>query len=399
MYIGWVDFYAGQDFTEDKETYRYVGTEGGYINAEVSSASFRYPITMTYYEDDKHAGGGESGSLYVVDRDNNAIRRIAVVVDTAAPTGLYFNADPSSAPSKFPTQRPTVSAEPTVTYYPSKAPSTHPTLSIAPTSNPSKRPTRRPTMKPTTLAPTTASVWIQDNSLFSSMGFGTVHVGVGMYMTSVLVGVVLSALIVLAYTQRHVSPHQQLRTAEQLHEYEGSLEYLERKCRFAGTHVLFWMGACIPGSAFYSTSRSRDSDDTFEHGHDEPGEGASFVAGLTTAFRNGFFKIFSRTGSPSNNHTDGDEAANDSDHIRNVLQSVRDSSSEQQRRNASQPSNSSYTHTSMSPQEYRELTPREQEEGNYDIRGSTRGDLELDDSSRSTTPMIVRTFGSTYDGL
>ena len=76
-----------------------------------------------------------------------------------------------------------------------------------------------------------------------------------------------------------------------------------------------------------------------------------------------------------------------------------ESSSEQQRRNASQPSNSSYTHTSMSPQEYRELTPREQEEGNYDIRGSTRGDLELDDSSRSTTPMIVRTFGSTYDGL
>lgn len=368
---------------------------------------------MAYYSDDVHAGGqrGE-GTIYVVDKNNHAIRRVAVVVDTAAPTSVYINPIPSSVPSKTPTQQPTLSLVPTLTFNPT---SSQPTLSLVPTSNPSKRPTRRPTVKPTTLEPTSASVWIQDNSLFNTMGLGTVHVGVWMYLGSIFVGVLLSSLVVLAYTQRHRNPHRQLRTTENLHldEYDDTHEYYIRKCRFTGHYLVYLMGVCIPGSAFYESNT-----DVREHegagggnvqhsGQLAYAELSSGISRLWRSVRAVIQSVSSRD--DSNEDSEGDTpSSSSSGGIQNILQSVRDSSSAEQRRHSSSANtSSSYAHTSMSPQEYRELTPREQESGSggYSLDSSERSssgldmDIDMDESGRSSTPMIVRTFGSSYDGL
>lgn len=412
---GKVDFYAGIDFSQDNETYQYLGTEGGYINAEASAASFRYPISIAYHNYDTQAGSDSTGSLYVVDNANNAIRRVAVVVATPAPSSLYNNPDPSSAPSRTPSQRPTVSAEPTVTYRPSGAPSLQPSLSIAPTSNPSKRPTRRPTRQPTTLVPTASDVWVQDNSFFSDLGLGTVHVGAGMYMLSVLVGLLLSGLVGLAYTQRHVDPRLQLRTSA---DHLSAAERAQRSCRIAGRYVVFWMGACIPGSAFHQAPEELDQEqgqglsDSYTDSYADSdsqqypqgasrgrsaGDGASFLSGVLGRIRG----LFASRGSEGRGAEEEPELADEPGDIRNLLQSVRDSTFSEQQRRRHAPSgseaSSSYAHSSTSPQEHRELGPRRGGQG--DGEGEDDGGINLDESTRSCAPMIVRTFGSSNDGL
>lgn len=354
---------------------------GGYINDIASEASFRYPVSMAYYSDDSGAGGGAGGGLFIADKSNNAIRRVAEVINTAAPTGQFSDFLPSVAPSRTPSQQPTVSAVPTLTFHPTQPPSSEPSLSITPTSFPTRRPTKHPTMRPSTAQPTATNVWVQDNSLFNTMGLGTVHVSLGMYMMSVLVGVVVSGFIVLAYIQRRDNPP--LRTIADLQQFENSHE--------------FSCGEEDDDSDDSSNSHSNSSNNAQPCGVSQ----TAGLRGLLHFMRVGFgtstesSSVRSREGSQTDtangNETNSATAsATDTDRVptvQDILQSVRASSLENHQRHPHPTSNHLY-HPSMSPQEYRELTPREQEEG-----------VGMDDSARSTTPMILRTFGSTSDGL
>ena len=373
-----------------------MGTHGGYVNDVVSAAEFRYPISIAYFEDDmrnsrdSHREG--EGSVYVADRFNNAIRRVAVVVNTYSPTAVH--GDPTSSPSRFPTPRPTISQEPTATYYPTLAPTSVPSLSIAPTSHPSKRPTRRPTMKPTTMEPTSASVWVQDKSILNTLGFGTVHVSVGMYVLSAFIGVLASSFIVLAYTHRYINPHTHLRTSDDIDEYDSHSEYLSKKIKYIGNSCVYYMGACIPGSAFHKSSVEDINSGTHSNRLNARHRISTFFSRINNVWHDAQRMLSFNYVRGSGNEN---EPTNDTS-IQNVLQSVRERSESEQRRNAVNPARSAFAHTSMSPQEYRELTPRDDSAHNDYMLDNDDLDA-LDDSARSTTPMIVRSLGSLDDGL
>ena len=196
------------------------------------------------------------------------------------------------------------------------------------------------------------------------MGLGTVHVGVWMYLSSIFVGVLLSSLVVLAYTQRHRNPHQQLRTTEHLHleEYEDTREYYARKCQFAGLYVVYLMGVCIPGSAFYGSSQvDREGGGRDHSPEEEYTESLTVMSRIWCTVYTVWQSVSSRRGNTSGENTaeNTDAEHTSSSGIHNMLQSVRDSSSAEQRKHSLH-GTSSYAHTSMSPQEYRELTPRQQ---------------------------------------
>lgn len=382
MSTGDVDFFAGYNFCQDTDTYQLIGTHGGYRDSTVDFASFGYPVSIAFHADDVSAASG-SGSMYVADKANNAIRRVAVVIDTSAPTSVFL---PSAAPSRSPTLRPTVSSEPTATYYPTYPPTVHPSYSFTPTYSPTKRPTRRPTPPPTTPAPTSSQVWIQDKSIFNTIGLGTVHVKARMYLISALIGVVLSILFSIAYIYRKVSPERELRTAAEFRRRDGCLEQIGRKVHRSGQYVVYFLGVLIPGSAFYrniSESNSKTDDN-------------SGLDSEKTGSESGWLRSFFSSACSGDDHA-GHTTRRDSSvlvdpglnktNVRSILESVRKETDSTRISSLFQSSRA----------EYREVAP-----GDVDmcsIDSSFRSNLDLDDSARSTAPMLTRTMGCSDDGL
>lgn len=206
------------------ETYSYMGTQGGYVDGEVNIAEFKYPISFALSNEEDNLGVA-SGVLYVADRFNNAIRRVANIVDTPAPS-ISFAPTPSPTISHCPTEkptrrpsshRPTISISPTYSMSPTHAPTESPSFSVEPTFNPTKRPSKKPTFKPThkpTFSPTKVQVIVEDVSLFHNLGLGTFHVTVGAMALSVVIGLFLAGMIVAGYIYRSRNPHRRLRTSD-----------------------------------------------------------------------------------------------------------------------------------------------------------------------------------------
>lgn len=224
LIIGLVDMYAGVDFTKDMETYSYMGTQGGYVDGEVNVAEFKYPISFAFANEEDNLGIA-SGVLYVADRFNNAIRRVANIVDTPAPS-ISFAPTPAPTISYCPTEkptrrpsshRPTISISPTYSVSPTHSPTESPSYSLEPTFNPTKRPSKKPTFRPThkpTFSPTKVHVIVEDVSLFHNLGLGTFHVTIGAMALSLVIGLFLAGMIVAGYIYRSRNPHRRLRTSE-----------------------------------------------------------------------------------------------------------------------------------------------------------------------------------------
>jgi hypothetical protein len=219
-----VDVYAGVDFTKDRETYAYMGTQGGYVDGEVNVAEFKYPISLALSREEDNMGIA-TGVLYVADRFNDAIRRVANIVDTPAPS-ISFAPTPvpsvSYSPTHKPTHRPssprpTISFSPTYSQAPSPLPSTVPSYSLEPTFNPTKRPSKKPTPRPShrpSFSPTKVQVIVEDVSLFHHLGLGTYHVTTGAMALSMVLGLFLAGMIVAGYLHRSQNPHRRLRTSD-----------------------------------------------------------------------------------------------------------------------------------------------------------------------------------------
>jgi hypothetical protein len=206
------------------ETYAYMGTQGGYVDGEVNVAQFKYPISLALSREEDNLGVS-SGVLYVADRFNDAVRRVANIVDTPAPS-ISFAPTPvptvSYSPTEKPTHRPssprpTVSFSPTYSVAPSLSPSSVPSFSLEPTFNPTKRPSKKPTPRPShrpTFAPSKVRVIVEDVSLFHHLGLGTYHVTAGAMALSLVAGLFLAGMIVAGYVYRSRNPHRRLRTSE-----------------------------------------------------------------------------------------------------------------------------------------------------------------------------------------
>jgi hypothetical protein len=221
---GLVDVYAGEDFSKDMETYAYMGTQGGYVDGEVNVAQFKYPISFALSTEEDNLGIA-TGVLYVADRFNNAIRRVANIVDTPAPSISFaptpvptISFSPTEKPTRKPSShRPTISMAPTFSLAPTPTPSMEPSFSVEPSFNPTKRPSKKPTPYPShrpTLSPTKVQVIVEDVSLFHHLGLGTYHVTVGAMALSVVIGLFLAGMIIAGYIYRTRNPHRRLRTSD-----------------------------------------------------------------------------------------------------------------------------------------------------------------------------------------
>lgn len=201
-----------------------MGTQGGYVDGEVNVAQFKYPISFALSREEDNLGIA-SGVLYVADRLNDAIRRVANIVDTPAPSISFaptpvptISFSPTEKPTRQPSShRPTISMSPTFSVAPTPVPSMEPSYSVEPTFNPTKRPSKKPTPRPShrpTLSPTKVQVIVEDVSLFQHLGLGTYHVTIGAMALSVVIGLFLAGMIVAGYIYRTRNPHRRLRTSD-----------------------------------------------------------------------------------------------------------------------------------------------------------------------------------------
>jgi hypothetical protein len=151
-----IDYYAG-----NVGTFRaVVGKTVGFRDGPVDQAIFRLPTSIAFYSNVGTLGTGPL--MYICDNGNSAIRKVATVVGTKAPTQVpttslkptfrpTMSLRPTSAPSRIPTVAPSMapSGSPT-TAEPSSLPSTSPP-SVTPTGLPTGIPTSKPSisMSPT----------------------------------------------------------------------------------------------------------------------------------------------------------------------------------------------------------------------------------------------------------
>ena len=148
-----VDYYAGDEGTFRNILGRTTGFRDGYSNR----AQFSYPMSLAFYGSTGALGTGPQ--LYVSDYGNSAIRRVATVVNTGAPTlSPTISRQPTPAPSVSvpPSSAPTVRPSYSPSLSPTAAPSVHSPTFIPTTSSPTVDPTPSPTSSPTT-APTVST--------------------------------------------------------------------------------------------------------------------------------------------------------------------------------------------------------------------------------------------------
>jgi hypothetical protein len=153
-----IDYYAG-----DQGTFRPIlGRATGFRDGACDKAQFSYPMTIAFVEETSGVATSLGPQIYVGDYGNNAIRKVATLVNTPTPTM-------TPTFSVRPTQQPTISLRPTLTptrvptlspsQIPSALPSLEPSTSQPSTATPSSQPTGTPTGIPSsapslTMAPT-----------------------------------------------------------------------------------------------------------------------------------------------------------------------------------------------------------------------------------------------------
>jgi hypothetical protein len=128
---GEVDTYCGVDFSNNpfnESHYNLIGSVGGYLDTEITSALFKYPMSIAVVptdteldsKDDKNKNPNNEivafHVIYVADQSNGAIRKIYPTMDTASPTILPTTFYP---PSLQPTSSPTlfVASTPSTSFY------------------------------------------------------------------------------------------------------------------------------------------------------------------------------------------------------------------------------------------------------------------------------------------
>ena len=383
---GLVDFYAGMDFSQDQTTYAYVGTEGGYVDGEVDVAEFKYPVSIALSSFENNLGVS-SGVLYVADRYNDAIRRVANVVATPSPTASFAptpsptrSLRPTPRPTHLPsTSSPTKSMHPTATYSPSHHPTPLPSISAVPTFNPTKRPTHSPTKKPTkkpTPAPTKVKIVVEDVSLFHSLGLGTYHVTTGALILSTLVGLLVSGVILAAYFYRNRYAHMRLRTTDMSFHGTDTSSHDDGGGGGAGgggggggTRSQQGVLSSLSGLAqvLYDSVCVEDACVSYATGDDV--DTAVEMSEYGTRSARG---LVGDSNSSSGRNEGGEEGSRSS--VMRLLQNIREQSS-----------HSSYTTSSTTRTSYLDFDSAN--------RGSMRG------NSGSASPMVVRSLGSSGDGL
>ena len=142
---GYVDTYAGVDFSEQNAEYL---SSGGYMDGNGTTAQFSYPLSVTY----AFSSLGRP-VLYVRDVFNDVIRSIYSAMSTIPPPSLEPTGVPTGSPSVNPSEQP--SGQPTT--QPSGSPSP------LPTGEPSGQPSRTPSSDPSAL-PVAVPTWIPSMS-------------------------------------------------------------------------------------------------------------------------------------------------------------------------------------------------------------------------------------------
>ena len=81
LLTGFVDTFAGVDFSHNSSHYAYIGTQGGYQDGPIEEAKFSYPISF-----DVSGSVGLFAEIVLADLNNDAVRRTVFVVPSPAPT-------------------------------------------------------------------------------------------------------------------------------------------------------------------------------------------------------------------------------------------------------------------------------------------------------------------------
>jgi hypothetical protein len=112
---GEVDTYAGVDLTANpfnESYYHLIGSMGGNVDGPITSALFKYPMSIAVVPTDSELSGKENKNkggvfhvIYIADHSNHAIKKIYPTMYTPSPTLSPTTIDP---PSSTPTSSPTL---------------------------------------------------------------------------------------------------------------------------------------------------------------------------------------------------------------------------------------------------------------------------------------------------